>query len=359
MPSRSGATVRMTVHGLVALDVIGAEERHIEALRRNYGATPATAAEPADVTIRFVEEIETDELTQLRLVAAAVSSHGFHLVDELDERPIATIPFGSLDGPCEIVYVSKPGETRHLTDVLRLAILRHSHVVLQAAAFEFEEKGVVVIGWPKSGKTGVVLGSVAHGGRVLGDDWIAIARDGRSMFALQPTVTISDWQASQLEQTVAVRLPLSFRAIRAVEWAHGRLPLRSRTLEKALPRALRALKVSLPAAELGRSTTGVAPSRVFLVEAKAAGPAAVSACDSREVVSRATVVNRFEWSGFRNLYMAWQFAHPGAVDGAMESLDDEEERAITDALSGLAAFCVEHTYPGALDEVFRAVAAHL
>ena len=92
----------------------------------------------------------------------------------------------------ETLYPTAPQAMGAFTGALVAAALRHTRdtVSLHAGAAAFSHGAVVAIGPSLAGKSSVALHMAANGGRLLGDDSVAIAGDRALSFGLAPKLRL-------------------------------------------------------------------------------------------------------------------------------------------------------------------------
>jgi hypothetical protein len=156
----------------------------------------------------------------------------------------------------------------------RLA-LQHGFVSLRAAAFEWEGVAWVVCGDAAVGKTGVLLGFMALGARLIGAESVDVDASGNVHGRPEPVRV----RASHLRQFPALRDLVG--PVRARQWTQRSLPMRSwtglppavrhapgsRAVESLLQRAERRTWIDVPAAALGadrRVTTPLPLGRLWI-----------------------------------------------------------------------------------------------
>jgi len=65
---------------------------------------------------------------------------------------------------------------------------------LHAAAIEWQDRGVLLLGQRAAGKSSLVLAALAHGARIVSDDWLLVGRDAAGQ-----------WRAERLRQFLMLR----------------------------------------------------------------------------------------------------------------------------------------------------------
>ncbi|MGD9750401.1 MAG: hypothetical protein AB7W59_05320, partial [Acidimicrobiia bacterium] len=188
------------IHGLLGLRVVGTDA-DVALVRRQLGPLPdAVSPRPADLTIRFVDELVCGPLTLLGRREFAFDADELVVLRGKHKTPVRVrLPLASLQGGEVVVQRGAPS-IPYLVALLNLLVLGNGGLALHAAAFEHRGAGVVVTGWSKGGKTECLLAMLGDGARYVGDEWILLDGEGRMAGGLAEPVRVWDWYLAQLPQ---------------------------------------------------------------------------------------------------------------------------------------------------------------
>lgn len=370
-PSAAGSrTFDAAVHGLVNLRFVEAPGRFAARFTAQWGPclTPPTGPVP-DLVVRF-GAVEGPLLSFVGQRWAAAGDGHFFLLDESDGTVVARLPMDTLGKPCEIRCRRDAASVPFLTEALCLAFLSRGFVPLHASALEYRGLGVVVMGWPKGGKTGALLAFLGHGARYVGDEWVLLAPDGREVLGLPLPLSVSEWQLPYLgahRSKLAVQKRLLFQTIHALDRA-ARLVSRGRfaqtepakLLRKGVPALRRQLKVTRPpSAWFGRVGQLSAPvDRIFLLEGHAAPTIEVERQDPEWIARRMVFANEHEWRPLLERYRGFRFAFPDRPNPLLDALHSRLGDPLAVAMAGKRVYRVRHPYGGSLEALFDAMEPH-
>ncbi|WP_144058086.1 hypothetical protein [Novipirellula maiorica] len=124
------------------------------------------------------------------------------------------------DGPIRITLPSGTGgRIPLLRSIINSRCVDKQILGLHGSAFTLGDHGYMVCGWPRGGKTGVMLAYLLQGAEYLAAEWVYVAADGQTMHGVPEPIRLRDWHlrqgASQLKQ---VRLKDKFRL---TSWKHA------------------------------------------------------------------------------------------------------------------------------------------
>jgi hypothetical protein len=256
----------------------------------------------------------------------------------------------------------------HLVALVNLVALRREIVPMHASAFVHAGTCVLATGWSKGGKTELVLGALAAGGQLVGDEWVYAAADG-SLTGLGEPIRLWDWQLRQLPRVAArvasgdrVRLTLTRVGVNALS-AFGRLgPVRrtavGRTATRIAEVGRRQLDVQVPVDRLIRKTGGVTTARpdIFvLVNAWNRPDYSVRTIDTGQLLERMTASLIHERRALLETYDQYRFAFPGRSIALIEDAPGIERRLLGRALGDKPAIEVVHPRPFDIERLWTAV----
>lgn len=346
------------LHGVVRVRLPDPRPEDVEVVRRQLGPLEADPpAGPDDVTVRFVDRLETDgPLTYVGYPEAGFDRDGFHLLRGKHGAPARTrIPFQDVGvRRCDIVAERGVGAVPHLLAVVNHVALAKDVLPLHASAFLLDGTGVLATGWSKGGKTETLLAFAARGARYVGDEWVYLTTDGE-MFGLPEPIRLWHWHLRQLPDVwhglgaaTRARLTVLDASASAAERMAGRLPRASSVLRRAAPVLRRqAFRQIAPQALFGPD--GTAPraplDAVLLVTSHDRPDVVCRPVSGDEVADRMRASLAEEREPFRAHYRQFRFAFPDRSSDVVERADETEAKLLTRLLGGRPAYEVSHPYP--------------
>lgn len=369
-------TTDFDFHGRVGIRLVDARPADVAVVVRQLGLAAGTLDREPDLTIRFVDRLPpTGPVRFLGHEEAAYTDSAYLILRGRHKSSVrVTIPMDQIgDGPCEIVSERGLPAIPQLVALLNLAALGRGLVPLHAGAFVHDERGVLVLGWAKGGKSETLLAFTARGARYVGDEWIYLDPETGRMFGLPEPMRVWDWQLRVMPD-LAGRVPAGARrrlaltrigvsALRVVGSAPivGRAgPGRAATRLRALLE--RQLSVQVPTERLLGSpplADGWTLDRLVLVMSHASPALEVEAADPTDLARRATASFLFEAGDLLGHYRRFRFAFPDRSNPAIETLEERYATALAAALDGTAAIVVRHPYPLEIPRLYDAIAPHL
>jgi hypothetical protein len=360
-------TLVHNVHGLVKISMRSAPGALRRQLRRRLGpSTGETGAEP-DIAIRFTESLPTKgRLRFLGSNDAAYDDEHFYLLDPVGHR--IRIDLEALGDRCEIVCERGVTSLPLLTSIIGMRLLRKGYVLLHSSAFVYGDKGVLVAGWEKGGKTEMLLAFMASGAAYVANEWTIVRADGGELLGLGGVVHIWDWHlrslpryssgVSRSDRQRLLMLRWYRRAYNAV--ADGRAP------RGAITSALHQLSLDGGVSLLGQVRVSpedlfgdavrhdaVALDRVFLATVGGDDVAMLPA-DPGLIARRMVASQAYERRKLFDAYQSFRFAFPDRSSDLLEGAHELEARLLSEAFSGKPSHEIVHPYPVPLDGLYRA-----
>jgi len=362
-PSRSAD---YDLHGIVGVRVVGTSARDVAAVNRQLGPIQARLDRDPDITIRFVDRLSLrSRLRYVGLDDAGFTDDEFLVVRRRPRRrAYVRFPFDELGGACEIMCESGISAVPHLIATINLTALAKGFLPLHASAFTYRGTGALVTGWAKGGKTEVLLGYMANGAEYVGDEWVYVDPDGKSMYGIPEPITIWDWHLDDLPRYRALierRDRWRFRAIRAVQLVEGAIPSRADDrgrLAKLVPLAERQLYTRMsPERLFGRSALALQGTldKVFFVASHDQPDIVVEPIDPSEVAGRLGFSLEFEGLELHSAYLKYRFAFPESTNALLESAVERRRSLLARALEGKPAYAVYHPFPAPIPGLFDAI----
>lgn len=360
--------VDYVLHGIVRTRLLDATPADEAVVRRQLGPLRADAAGEPDITIRFVDRLETTSpVRYLGLDDAGFTGDAFLILRSTHKaKARVQIDLASAGAGCEIMCERGLPAVPLLIAIVNLTALAKGVVPLHASAFTFGGRGVLLTGWAKAGKSEALLSFMARGAEYVGDEWVYLPRSGREMFGIPEPIRLWDWhleQMPQFRQAVSrggrSRMRLLRQAERSLDWLNTN-PTARRVVRKDLSRFVAALgrqpNVQIPPAKLfGSEAVRLSgrPDVVFLLVSRAGDDYAVEPVDPQEVAARMLFSNQVEQVDLLAHYWRFRYAFPEAANPLIEDLQAVQADILREALAGKPAYVVYHPHPVAIPELFR------
>lgn len=356
--SRTARLAEFDIHGLAGIRLVDASARDVAVVCRQIGGLDAPLSRPADITIRFVDAMpDTDGMRLIGLNDAAFTEEDFFVMAPGramgGRAPLARLPMADIGSPCEVVCERGAESVPFLLAMVNLAALSNGGLALHATAFRYEERGYLVMGWSKGGKTEALLSFAARGARYVGDEWIYITANGARIGGLPEPIRLWDWQVRQLPEVYRrltrkerARLAL-FRAAAAVA-RKGAGIFTGPAAQRGAALLERQAWVRVSPRRLFGSAYGPLTSpvdRVVFIGSHDRPDTTSEPVDPREVAGRMAASLNEERMPLLACYQRFLFAFPSARNRAIETASERERERLASALAGVAAISVLHPYP--------------
>jgi hypothetical protein len=268
-------------------------------------------------------------------------------LDRLGQRPLTLV---AERGAPAIPY---------LIPIVGLTALAGGHIPVHASAFVHDGRGVLVTGWAKGGKTEALLGVAERGATYVGDEWVFVAADGRTMAGLPEPMRVWDWQLDQapgIRRHVSRGGRLRLRAAAATTGilrGGADLPFARDTAVGDAARRLgavadrqRSLQVPPARAFDGRVASGpVALDAIVLIESTLDGSASVDPIAAQPLASRVAAMIVHEWLDLGALLAAHRFAFPDREVGPMTTIEASLAAALGAAFEAPRRLHLRHPQP--------------
>lgn len=361
-------SIEFNLHNLVTIRVVDGGPADVAAVRRQVGlpAMPVQESGPApDITIRFVDRLDTPGLRYIGVDDAAFTNDAFFVLRGKNKRLIKVqIPFAEIGTPTTLVSERNVGAIPLLTAITNLTALAKGALPLHAAAFCYGGHGVLTTGWSKGGKTETLLGFMAHGATFIGDEWVYLSPDGARMYGLPEPVRIWEWHLSEMPEYRArlspkqrarmalLRAPIAL-ADRAAERDGNSLLRRARPLL----RRQHGLNIS-PQRLFGhdRLLSSGPLDKVFFVVSGEAPEVTVEPGDPEVVAARMLFSLLEEQMPLLSYYWKYRFAFPERPNELLETVQQRQAEALQRVLAGKELYIVTHPYPAPIPAMVAAMA---
>jgi hypothetical protein len=371
--------VEFNLHDLVKIRLEDAERADVAAVRRQVGL-PAQAAgdgSPADITIRFVDDLPTPGLRYLGVEEAAFTDNAFFVLRGKGKRAVKVqIPFASIGDQPTLLCERGKGPVPLLTAITNLAALAKGVLPLHASAFCYRGQGVLITGWAKGGKTETLLGFMARGAAYIGDEWVYLRPQGAGyeMLGLPEPIRIWDWHLTEMpafrarlprkeQLRLATLRPAVALADRAADHeGGGPLAAGAGFLRRARPLLRRQHGLNV-APELlfgaGNVTASGSLDKVFFVVSAAAPEVIVEPADPGEIAARMLFSLQEEQEPLLATYRQYRFAFPYQPSALVENAAALQAEILQRALAGRDGYTVSHPYPAPIPAMAAAMEPYL
>jgi hypothetical protein len=366
---QDGRVIEFDLHGLAGLRLINAVPAEIAAVTKQLGLAAGILGPKPDITIRFSERpLALSPLGYLGSADAAFTNDGFFLANGKKGRLFTRIPFETIGKQCEIVCERGVPAVPLLVPILNLALLAKGVLPLHASAFIYRGAGIVVTGWAHGSKTGTLLAFMANGANFIGDDWVYIHDNGRTISGLPQPIQVRDWYLRQLPQCRARLRAIGHRARPGIRWMRAAaltarkwvIPeaMGTKAMERLMGKLEDLLTVHVHPRELfGQEACRSAGflDKVFVVVTQDRPDVIVRRVDAEDVAGRLAFMLQHERASLLSYYQKFRFAFPEASNPILEQAADIERELLSRALAGKVVYLVLHPYPVRPSALFEAL----
>jgi hypothetical protein len=351
--------VDYNLHGLAGVRLIDAAPGDVAAVDRQLGPIRGELDREPDLIIRFVDHLELrGPVTLLGLHEAGFTDDAFLILRSKHKSPARVqLPLERIGTPgAEITCERGLPAIPLLVACLNLTVLGRGALPLHAAAFRHRERGAVVTGWSKGGKTEALLAFMAHGAEYVGDEWIYIEPDGSTVHGIPEPIRIWDWNLRQLPD-VQARVDRADRLrLRALETgttlARGR---RGRRIGALVERQRHVDIAPEQIFERGAVRLSTSFDRLFLVASREDPATIAREVAPDEVARRMAASLEYEREPLRVAYGQFRFAFPDRRNTLLETAAERELDLLQQVFAGKPAFAIDHPYPVDLAALYRAM----
>lgn len=354
----TASTATYDWHGVVGIQVLDWKRSDIRNVENQLGLQRTQLDRPPDLTIRYVDRLPLmGELTYLSR-DAAIAGDVFVLAAGADRRPVMQVPFASLGSRCDLMIVRGMSSIPLLAQMLSLTALRSGYLPVHASAFEYDRVGVLVVGGAEVAKTGTLLAFMSQGATFVGDDWVLVHKDGRTMYGLPTPMKL---KSAHLRALPEYRARLDVRTKRRMRMMSSLLRLERCVPGYSSPTSIAGRARARVRARLAAGVTArVSPHRLFGAAARFGAGAPDIVFLARSVESTGVAVNpiqpndlvrclvpllEHEWKELDRHYALFRAAFPGRRNELIESKTKLLEAGLQFALKEKRTY--EICYPAA------------
>jgi len=360
------------IHGIVGIRVLGGGDSEASTVRRQLGVEPARLERPPDITIRFVDRLDLSDPLCFLSGDAAFTENAFVLTVGRARRPVMSVPFTSLGERCELTVARGASSVPLLVPIVLLAALGKGYLPIHASAFIHRGTGTLIAGGASGGKTGTLMAFMDEGDTFVGDDWILLSADGKSMWGLEAPIQVKDAYLRALprfRKRLDSRTRRRLRVTRALAGAERRWPrgsgggslwTRIRSRVRAALEARLVTRVHPARLFGGQQCTGSGPLNVVcLARTKNTPGVELEAVAPKEIAERLAPLLEHEWSELDRSYALFRSAFPGRRNYLLERRGILMREGLRKALVRKRTLLISYPSPAPVKEVFRTLAPWL
>ena len=318
-----------------------------------------------DIIVRFIDKLETPRLTFLGLDYAAFDKQNFYLISDSVDKKKVSIPFDKIGQQLEIICEKGIKSIPLLNHIVNFYLIKNNFVPIHSSGFYFNNKGTLVMGWTKGGKTETLLSFANHGAEYVGDEWVVLSKDGSEMCGLHVPVTIWKWQLSYIKNIVSkigLVNKIVFAFISTFEIINNisiKLKLDSKfpfkLLGQGLPHLRKLLKIRKSPEDLFKNKIRSGMTKldtIVLALSHESNEVVTIACEPEEIINRMIHSNDYEQLPFFEFYKAFRYAFPERRNEFLDNIKNIHSGLLLNALLGKKSFKVSHPYPVSFETLF-------
>jgi len=362
------------LHDFIRIRLCNPSPADVRAVERQLGPIQVEVAGEPDITIQFVERLpQTSTLRYLGVDEAAFDDENFYVLrGKHKARTKVHIPFDEIGKRLTITCESGLPAVPLLIPIINLTALSKGILPLHASAFTYNRTGVLVTGWSKGGKTETLLAFMQNGASYIGDEWVYISADGRTIYGIPEPIRLWDWHLQQLPQysaKVGQGDRLRLKVIKAAQATDNHMPsgvkkgfLPAKMLNRAAPVLKRQLCVDVhPMRLFGQAAFALRGSldRVFFTMSHETDTVSVTPIEVSEIAERMIFSLEYERANFYSFYMMFRFAFPERRNEFIECAETMQRALLMDLLKDKAAYAVYHPYPMSIAALFEVMSAYV
>jgi hypothetical protein len=364
--SELSALADFEVPGVLRVRAHDASSDDLAAVARDVGSVRAATREPADVTVRFVDELSPASLRILDGGTMGYDAERVYFLEGTGYRAVAGVTLGERWGEAQIVCRHGARRVPFLSAAVDFAALARGWAPVHGSAWVTRGgSGVLVAGWARSGKTGALLEACEAGATPVGDDRVLLSRDGLRMIGLGRPIEVKRWHLAQLALPALGGRPLgrvvakgtSALAAR-LSSPRGREPGRKSArvglAYKALGRLHTSSHIELDAQLLRSNPSALVEARpdvLIILETHRNSSVLTERADSHAVPSRLAAQMTSELMPALRAHVAFEYARPGRGWKDVGRAPAVARELLSEATRGVPAFLVRHPYPCSLQEL--------
>ncbi|MBD3377007.1 hypothetical protein GF406_18410 [candidate division KSB1 bacterium] len=357
--------VDYNIHGLIGVRLLQPLAGDIATVDKQLGPMRGQVQDP-DITIRFVKNIPTPKLITLDVDRAGFDENGFYILQSKKRAAKVKIPFDQIGERCEIICEHGLKAVPLLIAIINLTLLKKGALALHACAFLHNDKGVLVTGWSKGGKTEALLSFAKAGADYIGDEWVILSHGGIVMYGIPEPIRIWQWHLKEypyLRQLVSFSEKLIFKMIELfvgldhlLQKSRWEKMVFSQALHKAIPALKRQQGTNIAPYKIFQRLCfdrGVHPDRVFLILSHQEETIQVLPISGAEIAEKMVASLQYELLPLMEYYQMFRYAFPEIDNEFLATVGKRQHDLLTKALAGKQAFSVKRPHPVSFDELFE------
>lgn len=360
--------IDFTLQNLIRIRLINPTEYDISRIRNKLGLEPEPfdPTEQADITIEYHDRITTGDLTLLGQDSSGYDEKHFYILNVRNKATKVLIPFDQVGSRLHIQAEKGVRHVPLLNHIVNFRLIAKGYIPVHASAFVYNGHGILVPGWKTGGKTEALLSFASHGALYVGDEWVVISGDGRTMFGIPGPTSIKDWQFQYLEKLlpkIALQDRLKFKTIHLLNGVHKLMDkigfgksFLARNLEEMLPSFNRQLKIWKEPRQLFKDQychKPVSLDKIFLIQMHSDQEIFIERADAGAVAEKMIHTYDFEQGTFFDFYNAFKFAFPDRANDFLENVKEREAQLLRRAFSGKETYKVYRPHPVSFPELFQ------
>lgn len=368
MSSRDGRAPRETdvvaldVGGVVGISLVHPDPRDLSALRRQLGSmSEPLGGRAPDIEIEYVDGHPTDDLRLIGDGDAATDGDAFYMWGDGRDRPPIRVDLGR-QLPFRLQVPHGSARIPILVQVVSAAALQKGYIPLHASAFRWRERGVLLAGWSKGGKSEGLLSFMERGATYVGDEWLFLSPDEPIVGGIPEPIRIWDWHLDELpvlrgrigagpRSRLAGLRGASTALRKAAHLADWRMAHKVADLV-AGQRYMRADPARLFGSRRCERRSRI--HAVFLMVSSRSERVTVEPADPIETAGRISASTTFEHIRLLEAELKREYAQPDRGMPLFDALGPTRE-ALTKHLADLPVFEVVHPYPVSTASLYRAI----
>ncbi len=355
--SSSAEVVDFDLHGIVGIRLLNPSAEDVRGVEGQVGPMREPLDGWPDLTIHFVDAIAHGPLSFVDWKGSAFDRNSFYLLGKDGATPLCRVELEHVGSCCELEVQRGAGWVPLLIHLVNIIALSKGFAPVHASAFAHNGEGNLVMGWSKGGKTEALLAFDKHDGQYVGDEWIWVSSDGRSVFGVPEKVRLWEWHLRQLPRAAAAagrKRVLAFRTVRALQEALD--GIKNPVIAAPMASLKRRLWVRLKPSDIFASCVAGydAPlNKVFLFVTHDSPEVTLEPGDPLDVAERMSWSTHHEQAPLLAAYQAYRFAFPERSNAFIENARELERERLRTALAEKPTYIVRHPYPVCLEHLYR------
>ena len=366
MNTGSSHIVSYNLFDILGLKLINPGDKDLRVIDNYLGDFKKEFDGEPDISIEFKDEIRTGTLHYLGLNNAAFDENNFYFISDGKENIKLKFPFNRVG---EKIYLESERNGKSiplLNHLINFTLISKGFLAVHASAFNYNGKGILVMGWTKGGKTESLLAFTNHGAEYIGDEWVLVSKDGSYMFGNPVPITIWEWQLkylTNLNPEIDIQKKILFAGIHTFNklnrfsagiGLNKKFPMKF--LEYSLPTLNKQLKIRYTpdkffSRKLSDSTASL-DKLVFIMSWEEA--AIKTEIYDWEKIARSMINSiEAEQSVFWEHYSSFRFAFPDLTSSFLEEAKSIQKKLIYSAFRNKESYRVRHPYPVDLNYLFE------